>query len=61
MTTDASVPSWEDLLASPHLTFTDPDLLPHLLAFGPPPALPPRPWLYDASTTTTARADEGAP
>jgi hypothetical protein len=29
-------PSLEELLASPHLQFNDAELLPHLLAFGPP-------------------------
>ena len=57
--------SFEELLACPHLQFDlNNELLPHLLAFGPPVSAPPaaappavaavrRPWLFEAVTNTT--------
>lgn len=64
-TQDADAMSFEDLLACPHLDFdVRGEVLPHLLAFGPPaataapdaarPALAKRPWLFDPATSTTA-------
>lgn len=65
-TQDTDAMSFEDLLACPHLDFdVRGEVLPHLLAFGPPsgasadapapvPALARRPWLYDPTTSTTA-------
>jgi hypothetical protein len=44
--------TFEDLLSSPHLQFDlDAELLPHMLAFGPPRAR--RPWLFEDIPTTT--------
>ena len=49
--------SWDDLLADPNLTFGGSELLPHLLAFGPPEdCLTCRPGIYCPTHTPRGTA-----
>lgn len=49
--------TWEELLAHPALTF-DPNAEVTALLLADQPALPPRPWLYDASRGATASGEK---